>query len=446
MMDILDEIAKIPEAIRPLYQEEETNQALDLYNGMLRLDQNGIVCEEEGVINWQWLPRPFIGFDLKTKTYFQTDRCQLTASAINLTSSAYITGFKIRMGSDALNECRGRFLGATPSGKTDEVDYILFHLPNFTDYIGYPIRNSTHKVWKGRLSLVSLEWTVLLDRNETVPYETLKLEGGYSITHTGILRRTDNSLIVPQEAWLQLENLFHLFSFLRGNWTRILSVGYKDNKQIWQRWEAGKLRGWRSVMNWFPERNPLDIDQVFRGFLTKISDPIWNDTIKIAIHWFIEANNDAGGVEGGIVLIQNALELLCWNFLVEDRGVLSKTKFEDVSAADNIRTLLQQMKIPTDIPSSLKGLLIVASSLNASGQLRIPDGPGIFAKIRNMIVHPKKGIPILNLPFEARMQAKELGLWYLEMIILWLCDYNGVYVPRWGDEKSMYFGQSVPWI
>lgn len=77
------------------------------------------------------------------------------------------------------------------------------------------------------------------------------------------------------------------------------------------------------------------------------------------------------------------------------------------------------------------------------------DAPTAFVRVRNVIVHP--GEPrkrsLLNASLtDARYDAWWIGLWYLELVILFLLDYTGQYSNRiseaqWkGDDLEI-----VPW-
>lgn len=163
--------------------------------------------------------------------------------------------------------------------------------------------------------------------------------------------------------------------------------------------------------------------------------------LKLAIHWYIEANTNAGAVEGSVVLAQAALELLAWAVIVDERGREDAKVFRKAHAAEKIRKLLRELQVPTDIPGEL------AELRNAAYRLNTPTDPEIFVRLRNGIVHSNKSkradiAPIID---SARWQALQYGLWCIEMVIIRLCKYQGVYSDRlrhkWVGEVT-----TVPWL
>jgi len=72
----------------------------------------------------------------------------------------------------------------------------------------------------------------------------------------------------------------------------------------------------------------------FPGFLKLWQDDSWEEVTRVAIHWYIEANAQAGSIEGSIVLTQTAFELLASAVLVENHGWLSTDGYEKLAAAD----------------------------------------------------------------------------------------------------------------
>ncbi|WP_041233024.1 hypothetical protein [Cylindrospermum stagnale] len=80
--------------------------------------------------------------------------------------------------------------------------------------------------------------------------------------------------------------------------------------------------------------------------------------------------------------------------------------------------------------------------------MNVLDGVQALTEIRNAIVHsnPKKRQKVLNRAFEEQREAYELGLWYLELILLNLFEYKGEYWNRIA-KKQRYedYIENVPW-
>ncbi len=75
-------------------------------------------------------------------------------------------------------------------------------------------------------------------------------------------------------------------------------------------------------------------------------------------------------------------------------------------------------------------------------ELNQVDAPYLFTQIRNDIVHSKKKIE----NFETYLyEASDLGLWYLELVLLAIFGYQGCYhnrLPRYQQNGEI---ESVPW-
>jgi hypothetical protein len=178
----------------------------------------------------------------------------------------------------------------------------------------------------------------------------------------------------------------------------------------------------------------------FPGFLKLWLDDSWQDIVRIAIHWYVEANAQAGSIEGSIVLTQTAFELLSSALLVETHAWLNADGYEKLPAADRIRLLFVWAGVPAPIPLELSELTKVARADNW------PDTPTAMAMIRNTITHPtqRNRERFGRHPSQARTDAWNLGLWCLELFLLRLFEYRGTYGYRL---KQRFAGDvvQVPW-
>jgi len=138
------------------------------------------------------------------------------------------------------------------------------------------------------------------------------------------------------------------------------------------------------------------------------------------------------------------LELLSWVYLVEDKTskVMSANKFNEVLAEERIVLLLQKLSIPTELPAELLALTSAATALQAK------DGVGALVSLRNAIVHPKKSRrqKVTAVGASARIEALTVGLWYLELALLRLIGYKGVYWSRLRFGTNEEVRDTVPWM
>lgn len=211
----------------------------------------------------------------------------------------------------------------------------------------------------------------------------LQSQGGYALTHICKLERLDRSPFSVDEARDQLEAFSYYLSFARGLWLApMLLTGFDaEGKQIFEEWSACRADSWRNTYMWF-YTDSTDLVEAFPGFMRRWQDKNWRELVQESIHWYVESNKQAGGVDGAIVLQQAALERLAWVFLVEDKRNLSADGFHKLSAADKIRQLLSHLGISLGIPNRLTNLIQLANRQNWV------DGPQAITEMRNAIVHP----------------------------------------------------------
>lgn len=186
-------------------------------------------------------------------------------------------------------------------------------------------------------------------------------------------------------------------------------------------------------------QNAEVLAEVFPGFLQWWRD--WQDSAKIILAWYLEANIDVLA-EKKVILTQVALELISWILFVEKEQTVSPKDFDKFRASNKLKKLLSKFKIPLEIPPN--------SPTEALGKLaadeKWQDGPHAFTDIRNGLVHPKNRKKIFDAPSEAKIEICDLGLWYLELLLIAIFDYKGRYSDRrykcrWAGETQL-----VPWV
>jgi hypothetical protein len=181
--------------------------------------------------------------------------------------------------------------------------------------------------------------------------------------------------------------------------------------------------------------------KMFPAFAHLMEDAEWRETIRTAVYWYVRGNTNHVGPDGAIILIQTALERLAWHILVRVRHSISERDFGDLPAAGQLRLVLDACSVPLDLPSKLGELTKVA--VGQKGEQDWVDGPQTFVSVRNQIVHPGKRKRVKG--GRALYETLQLGKWYLELILLRSCGFNGSYACRLNI--PMYVGgvEPVPW-
>ncbi len=435
-----------PAAIIPPYQTPSPNQSIELYRGPMLVSQASATAHGDGLLVLNWLPSPRLEFSLDLpdfSTPIEDGQAILTLPQRSASAQILVTSHNYGWSKSSVHSYHriGGIVSdrlAIDAGR--RLTSLVFHLTNFPGYLGSRIRNSAQG-WHGRATLSAANWRITLD---SVPKlsdleRTLSAAGGYAITHVGRLERADASLFSLPEASAMLELLTHFFSFAAGRWSAVLlPVGFDtDGARQAEAWYSSKISPVGFSDSWLDAHHPEALVGTFPGFFSWWHDPIWAPSAPGAIHWYVESNVSAGSLDSSIILAQIDLELLSWIHFVEHTHTHSSSAFNPLPAETKIRQLLTWVGLPLDIPSALSSLTSFTAGPSPL------DGPAALALIRNALVHPRRRASLPDR--ETRYDAHQLGLWYLELSLLRLFDYHGVYNNRLRPDRATGLVDPVPW-
>ena len=337
--------------------------------------------------------------------------------------------------------CKGSFTLAngsvTPIQPVDELTEIQFGLLNFPAFLGeeYQPPKTIEEFKRGyqRRAFVKLEaspWVIEVKsfKNTRETIERLRADGGYGLTHEGSIRRSDWKSFSVNQVPPLMELLRLFLSFARGaNCGLTLVVGMNDKGQrVWETWSASRPSPWSGERSWFDHKHGMTLAELFPGFYRRLWKAPGHHPLTMALHWYL-LSNETHSLEGSIVLTQAALERLSKE-LVEAKG----NRKEGVWIAD----ALHKAGIPVEIPSTLQKLKELANSMT------FQHGPHTLVKMRNDLIHSemKFDTPLGDIYF----QARELGLWYVELLLLRIFDYRGSHGNRLSQEWCGDV-ELVPW-
>ena len=337
--------------------------------------------------------------------------------------------------------CKGSFTLAnesvTPIQPGDELAEVQFGLLNFPAFSGeeYQPPKTIEEFRKGyqRRDFIKLQassWVIevrsLKNTHETT--RRLRTDGGYGLTHEGSIRHSGGKFFSAREVSPLLQLLRLFFSFARGaNCGLTLVVGVNDKGQrAWETWSASRPSPWYGYRSWFDCKHGMTLAELFPEFYSRLSKAPEHHPLTMAIHWYL-LSNETRTLEGSIVLTQAALERLSQE-LVQAKG----HRNEGVWIADALR----EAKICDDIPPQFQSL---KRFMKRRG---FANGPHTLVKIRNDLIH--SDMKLKTLPGDIYAQARELGLWYVELMLLNRFGYAGQYGNRLAQE---WRGQVeiVPW-
>ncbi|MBW4639013.1 MAG: hypothetical protein KME05_12400 [Gloeocapsa sp. UFS-A4-WI-NPMV-4B04] len=444
----------LPFILKPVYETSAPNQPILLVDEepleiIQEVNQHKVKIQGHGSLKYEWFPSPCIKFEFFSDSSESIDIKNPYALLILLNRKTSVEVFleTIKLGKNI--QVSGRTKTPLKQGLGQGLVYVLFHIANFNDFIGFTTRIPTQDSMKTRRNRITFEvesWRLTLDNLETIKSNVKQLTslGGFAITHVGKLEKLDGTVFSDDEATTFLDIFANFLSFARGfRVPLILLVGYDVNGNETWKYSAPSIGdSWRGVASWFPDQNASILAEVFPGFLSWWRD--WEESAPIILSWYLEANTTLL-IQNKIILTQVALELIAWVLLVEKEASFSLKDFDKLQASKKIRELLSKFRIPPDIPQSS-----LTSSLTNLGELasdnKLIDGPHAFTFLRNGLVHPKSRKKVFDAPMEAIIETCDLGMWYLELVLLAIFNYQGIYASRL-RQGVRYNGETedVPW-
>jgi hypothetical protein len=420
-----------PNGFKAPYRTGAPNEPVVLYKGLVKVISNWLTAENDGEIVMEWLPEPKLLVRVKAPVITGT-------YAIRADEESHLrVGVRWEeewcFGEASLQRLDLRDEGVAVlrlislnCGKGKSLAELTFHLANFAECLGAPIHFGTTVVF-GRIEFFSEQWRVTIDPTPETPalLQRLKEFGGYAITHCGRLRRADGASFSSEEAETVLLALYYFLSFAAGRWTGPMLLLEADaSGKRWAHWEQPPLlepHGTNGGFSWLPAtQEGKALRDAWPGFFRLWEDETWNEALRVALSWYVQATSGVF-LESQFMLGQAALELLAWVKLIEHEGILSSDGFGKLPASDQLLLLLAQSGVPKEIPPSLSGLLKHAKAFN------LKDGPSAIIWFRNRVVHANKLEQVTGTSVGTRVDVWKLMLWYLELVLLRLWDYQGTY-------------------
>jgi hypothetical protein len=448
-MDLIAELRKYPERLQSNISVSKLNEPIEIVRqGLaLRVKKDAVPGQLDGVMSFGWMPRTIVEFEgiyRGERPEIGSDQATLFMPKVSSEIPVVVTNLSQ---GDSGWKIRGVLKGSAVRSTGVPAEKLIFHLVNFPDYIGLPIRTESDRgigAFAGRLTFENDQWIGFVDSIPETSHlgEEQKQNGGFYISHVGEIRAKNNQYLDENQLDSICSNLRYLFGFCRGTWCGpLFPQGIRGNEIVWQPLAAWRTGTPQRVPTWFPTRTRIGKFSLFSAFMDKINDPVWKSPLSNAISWYVDANKPEIANEGRIVLMQVALEMLSWAFFVDSGRSYTVELFGRLPAHKKIRKLLAELKIPTVIPKHLNELQKI------SRETLHKDAPGSLSTIRNALVHSTKENRriVSQLNGTHLHQIAQMGIGFVEQVILALCEYEGSFARRgwrgWkGDDET-----SVPW-
>jgi hypothetical protein len=319
-------------------------------------------------------------------------------------------------------------------GRSEDLREVQFDLMNFPSF--WASDSPSTRLPDDHLDIAVDGWHIEIRPPRKSPDFDAFRSTLYSVTHSCLTRRPDNAAFGFGDAQNVLNVLHDAMSFAAGRWIAPVFVrGFGNDRQIaWREWGTRPLRpNFDSVETWFDAHHANALAEILPGLFELRKDDGQAATFHSALYWYLRSSGGAAGVDGGIILLQAALELLSWQVLVHDHGALSCNRFDSLPAVEQLRLLIKSCGVPVDIPLGLSDLQSKAMELNWS------DGPQALTAVRNQLVHPNRH---QQYPY---YDAWRLAEWYLELVLLRILGFSGEYSDRTKAQRWVGAVDPVPW-
>lgn len=411
-------------------------------------DCNDLV-QTQGNIILRLLPKPKIVLEIKSGSTVFIEALRLNKELLvkTKTSKYKCSVININQHNLGLFEVTLASANHVLNNEADRLKYLTFNLINFPIANGKGVRgrNNPNFVWNSRLELQDDDWDITFDliEDHKAVQKELKKSDGFAVTYAGIIRRKDHQPYNSIELSRLINKLYHFISFARGANSAVFNLqGFDANEEmVWQDLSLQTTSRWSLTQhNWFCDQHSYEqLSNLFPKWSNLYDDELWEKQIPQVLYWYFYAgrNTEGAGTDGSLIIAIAALELFSFNFLVVKTQLRTNNKFESNNLSKNISQTLSVLEIPVNLPKHPPNLYDYAIRKNWQ------SGPKAIVEIRNEIVHPnRESNPNSYVCYE----ALELALWYIELMILKLCEYQGIYSNRLRQPKWAGEVEYVPWM
>ena len=245
----------------------------------------------------------------------------------------------------------------------------------------------------------------------------------FQVTHWGSIKGSNDQPFDIDSAKQVLEALAIFFSFARGGYCGISLINgiNESGERVWEQWSVSHVTPQRRLDSWFePTQHPV-LRDIFQGFWEQYQNHRGDQKSLLPLQWYLESNIQEVAATS-IVLSQAALEKLT---SIHVGGRMSARKSENRRRETEGRWIaraLEKLGIGVEIPPQLVAL----DQWRANN--RFEHGPHSIVELRNELIHHemRRGVP----SDEVYLQARALGLWYVELLLLKQFGYQGNYLNR----------------
>jgi hypothetical protein len=226
-------------------------------------------------------------------------------------------------------------------GCSGDLACVRFDLVNFPSFMVLYGASASRE--RDRLDITAGGWCIEIRSPRQSPDVAAFQSSLYSVTQSCTMRRSDGATFSPDAAQEVLAVLHEAFSFAAGRWVAPAFVeGLAGGGEIvWKVWGTGRLRpDFSREGTWFDLRHGDALADIVSGLFDLRRSAEQAEAFRTALYWYVRSGTDAAGVDGGLILLQGALERLSWQRFVIDRAMFSGSRFGGFRAQERLRRLV----------------------------------------------------------------------------------------------------------
>lgn len=460
-----------PQLLTHPYALHAMNEAIVLYRGTYCLPHSDSdECAYQGLIELTWLPRPEIEARGERAVTLPQRLARHKEPATH-SKGGWTTIPKVRLPTDAalppLPAAPAQDRDAPPrSGPSEQLTTMVLSREfgegdALTRVAGVVVNG--FEVWDGglvvhpagwrfpfsaRTTAFGGGWIVTMDAIAQDPagWKELEASRAYQVTQVLELARADGAEFNAQQAKLALEAIGYALTIALGRHVSVsLPIGFRTQEPVWASWAVGRIDPFRDPGTWLDQSvASTQVGELIGRTLEAWDNELRRDTLRDAVSYLVQSQ--VGQAELGITLPVSGLTLLSYSYLVEETDSLSKSNWKEPGVPGQVRNLLTSLGVATDfaVPTDLPHLEDLRGRISARSGKPVGDGLGCIIKMRNAIMHPKRG-ERADWTYEEIVEGYLYATHLLEMALLAYVGYRGKVHPRIVSERMAGYLEDVPW-
>ncbi|MEO7286595.1 MAG: hypothetical protein ABI140_06715 [Jatrophihabitantaceae bacterium] len=337
-------------------------------------------------------------------------------------------------------------------GDTDAFDEVTFLIPNGPEIWDGPeaaVATDPGRRVPGHLFVAATGWELTIDPrmdgDSSDRRKELAKQGGHDVTHVGRLRRVNGGSFDDETTYEVLTFVRLALSLATGRTTPcLLPVGWRQGVPVGARWNGAPIDPYEGSTNWMdPTIGNAQLSELLQHTLESCVDPVRRGVIRQAIQFLVTANVDVD-VELQVALPISALQMLSFYRFVTDRETMSRSAFESMKGKwggtdAQVRMLLQDCKIDTDVPAHMQHLKSARDGIDPQR-----DALATVNCLRNKIIHPTVKLSTEWTIYEWA-EAGVVARYYLTLTILNTLGYQGQIYSDLRMPRDLGNVEPVPW-